>query len=153
MNCKGCGMSQSCPYCAIPMFSCSNKQKTTQTQDILCPGKNSNRYIPVSAEQIRMRIIGNYREAQQRYRKEVRKASKDTWRTFCSSINDLPRSARYTGLFLGTLRLNWVILWLLQVDVSNLRVNLRALANHTLSQFRGYTGVGGLCGYPPCWTF
>ena len=35
-----------------------------------------------------------YREAHQRYRKEVQKASKETWRTFCSSINDLPRSAR-----------------------------------------------------------
>ena len=35
-----------------------------------------------------------YREAQRRYRKEVRKASKETWRTFCSSINDLPRSAK-----------------------------------------------------------
>ena len=35
-----------------------------------------------------------YREAQRRYRKEVRKASKETWRTFCSSVNDLPRSAR-----------------------------------------------------------
>jgi len=35
-----------------------------------------------------------YREAQQRYRKEVRKASKETWRTFCSSLNDLPKSAR-----------------------------------------------------------
>ena len=35
-----------------------------------------------------------YREAQWRYRKEVRKASKETWRTFCSSVNDLPRSAR-----------------------------------------------------------
>jgi hypothetical protein len=35
-----------------------------------------------------------YREAQWRYREEVRKASKETWRTFCSSINDLPKSAR-----------------------------------------------------------
>jgi hypothetical protein len=35
-----------------------------------------------------------YREAQRNYRKEVRKASKNAWRTFCSSINDLPRSAR-----------------------------------------------------------
>ena len=35
-----------------------------------------------------------YREAQRRYSKEVRKASKETWRTFCSSINDLPRTAR-----------------------------------------------------------
>ena len=35
-----------------------------------------------------------YREAQRRYRKEVRKVSKETWRTFCSSVNDLPRSAK-----------------------------------------------------------
>jgi len=35
-----------------------------------------------------------YREAQQRYRKEVRKASTETWRTFISSVNDLPRPAR-----------------------------------------------------------
>jgi len=35
-----------------------------------------------------------YRETQRRYRKEVRKASKETWRTFCNSVNDLPRSAR-----------------------------------------------------------
>jgi hypothetical protein len=35
-----------------------------------------------------------YREAQWRYRKEVRKASKETWRTFHSSVQDLPRSAR-----------------------------------------------------------
>ena len=34
-----------------------------------------------------------YREVQQRYRKEVRKASKETCRTLCSSINDLLRSA------------------------------------------------------------
>ena len=31
------------------------------------------------------------REAQRRYRKEVRKASKETWWTLCSSVNDLPR--------------------------------------------------------------
>jgi hypothetical protein len=35
-----------------------------------------------------------YREAQQNYRNKVRKASKNAWRTFCSSINDLSRSAR-----------------------------------------------------------
>jgi len=35
-----------------------------------------------------------YRAAQQNYRKEVRKASKNAWRVFCSSIDDLPRSAR-----------------------------------------------------------
>ena len=35
-----------------------------------------------------------YRKVQRRYRKEVRKASKDAWRTSCSSINDLQRSTR-----------------------------------------------------------
>jgi hypothetical protein len=35
-----------------------------------------------------------YREAHLRYRKEVRKASKKTWRTFCSSVNDIPRTSR-----------------------------------------------------------
>jgi len=35
-----------------------------------------------------------YREVQRNYRKEVRKASKNAWRAFCSSIDDLPRSAR-----------------------------------------------------------
>jgi hypothetical protein len=35
-----------------------------------------------------------YRNTQRRYGKEVRKASKETWRTYCSSMKDLPRSAR-----------------------------------------------------------
>jgi hypothetical protein len=35
-----------------------------------------------------------YTEAQRRYTKEVRKTSKDAWRTFCNSVNDLPMSAR-----------------------------------------------------------
>jgi hypothetical protein len=35
-----------------------------------------------------------YREAQRNYRKEVSKASKNAWRAFCCSIDDLPRSAR-----------------------------------------------------------
>jgi Ni,Fe-hydrogenase I large subunit len=34
------------------------------------------------------------REAQRVYRKEVHKASKETWRAFCTSINELPRVAR-----------------------------------------------------------
>jgi hypothetical protein len=38
-----------------------------------------------------------YRVAQQIYRKKARKASKNTWRTFFSSINDLPMSARLHG--------------------------------------------------------
>jgi hypothetical protein len=28
------------------------------------------------------------------YRKKVQKASKETWRTFCTSINELPKAAR-----------------------------------------------------------
>jgi len=35
-----------------------------------------------------------YRGAWRNYRKEVRKASKNACRTFCNSINDLPRSVR-----------------------------------------------------------
>jgi len=35
-----------------------------------------------------------YTEAQRNYRKEVQKTSKNAWRTFCSSINDLPRPAK-----------------------------------------------------------
>ena len=35
-----------------------------------------------------------YKEAQRRYRKEVRKASKETWRTSCGSVKNLPISAR-----------------------------------------------------------
>jgi len=35
-----------------------------------------------------------YREAQRNYRKEVRKAYKNAWRAFCSSIDDIPKSAR-----------------------------------------------------------
>jgi len=35
-----------------------------------------------------------YREAQRNYRKDVRKVSKNACRAFCSSIDDLPRSAR-----------------------------------------------------------
>ena len=35
-----------------------------------------------------------YTETQRTYRKEVRKASKDAWRNFCNSINDIPMSMR-----------------------------------------------------------
>jgi hypothetical protein len=35
-----------------------------------------------------------YRETQRNHEEEVRKASRNAWRTFCSSINDLHRSAR-----------------------------------------------------------
>jgi hypothetical protein len=35
-----------------------------------------------------------YRENQRRYRKEVPRASREKWRSFVSSINELPRAAR-----------------------------------------------------------
>jgi hypothetical protein len=35
-----------------------------------------------------------YREAQREFRRVVRRASKQTWRAFCTSINELPRAAR-----------------------------------------------------------
>jgi hypothetical protein len=35
-----------------------------------------------------------YTETQRRYRKEVRRASRETWRSFVSSINELPRAGR-----------------------------------------------------------
>ena len=49
-----------------------------------------------------------YREAKWTYRTEVRKASKNAWRAFCSSIDDLPRSTRLHR----TLKLSWVLWWL-----------------------------------------
>jgi hypothetical protein len=48
----------------------------------------------------------HYREGQRRYRKEVRKASKETWRAFCSSMRDLPRSVPW---------------WLLPESIRNLK--------------------------------
>ena len=54
-----------------------------------------------------------FREAQRTYRKEVRKASRGTWRAFCSSIEDLPRSdklhralSRDPKIKLGSLKTN-----------------------------------------------
>jgi hypothetical protein len=35
-----------------------------------------------------------YREAQREYRRELRRASKETWRAFCTSINELHSAAR-----------------------------------------------------------
>jgi hypothetical protein len=35
-----------------------------------------------------------YREAQREYRREVRSASKESWRAFCTFINELPMAAR-----------------------------------------------------------
>jgi hypothetical protein len=71
-------------------------------------GKKSLRWTPLLASHRReVRRLFNrgrakndpdswelYREAQRSYRGEVRKVSKETWRTFCSSINNLPRAAR-----------------------------------------------------------
>jgi hypothetical protein len=64
-----------------------------------------------------------YREAQRWYRGEVPKASKETWRSFCGSINNLPRAARIHKALSGTLKLDWVPWWLLQDSVCNLKGN------------------------------
>jgi len=73
-----------------------------------------------------------YREAQRNYRKEVGKASKNACRTFCSSINDLPRSARLhralsrnPKMFGGSIGQAYAVRG----------GNLRALVNYTFSQF------------------
>ena len=59
-----------------------------------------------------------YREAQRRYRKEVRKNSKETWSTFCSAINDLPRTSRLHRA-IGNLKSGWDVWWLRQESVRN----------------------------------
>ena len=48
-----------------------------------------------------------YRETQWRYRKEVRKASKETWRTFCNPLTICIVQLGYKGLFKGTLKSGW----------------------------------------------
>jgi hypothetical protein len=42
-----------------------------------------------------------YREAQRKYRIEIRKASRETCRSFASSVNDLPRAARINRALSG----------------------------------------------------
>ena len=59
MNWKECGMSQLCPYCATPMFSWSNKRKPQKLRIPSVLAKIQTRYILISADQIRMRIVGN----------------------------------------------------------------------------------------------
>ena len=62
-----------------------------------------------------------YRQAQRNYRKEARKASKNAWRAFCSSIDDFLGQLNYIGLFLGTLKLNWALWWLRRAGVCSLK--------------------------------
>jgi hypothetical protein len=62
-----------------------------------------------------------YREAQRRYRKEVRKASIETWRTFCSSVKDLPRSARIHKALCRDPKIRLASWWLPTESVRNPR--------------------------------
>ena len=62
-----------------------------------------------------------YRGAQRNYRKEVRKVSRNAWRTFCSSVNDLPRSAGLHRVPLGSLKSSWDLWWLLRVGAGSPR--------------------------------
>jgi len=46
MNWKGCGMSQSCPYCVIAVFSWSNKIKPQKLRIPSVLAKIQTWYIP-----------------------------------------------------------------------------------------------------------
>jgi hypothetical protein len=89
-----------------------------------------------------------YRETQQNYWKEVRTASRNSWRTFCSSIDDLPKSARlHTALSKDTkIKLGSLVVpsGRTQSEGETLELLLT-----TLSRFRGYTGVSRPCSCPP----
>jgi hypothetical protein len=96
-------------------------------------GKRSLRWTPLLASHRReVRRLFNrcqakndpyswelYREAQQRYRGEVRKASKEIWRTFCGSINNLPRAARLQRALSGDPKVRLGSLWLLLESIRN----------------------------------
>jgi hypothetical protein len=86
------------------------------------------------ADRIRIRI-----EAQRNYRKEVRKASKNPWRAFFSSIDDLPKSAKlHRALSIypkHKLRSGGAD----GQPYAVRRGNLRDLAHYTFPQFRSYT--------------
>jgi len=70
------------------------------------------------------------REAQRRYGKEVRKASKEAWRTFCRYLCQ----PGYSKLFLGTVRSSWDLWWLPSGTHTQFKGgNLRALADYSLS--------------------
>jgi len=53
-----------------------------------------------------------YMEAQQNYRKEVRKASKNAWRTSVAPLMTCLGQVGYIRLYLGTLKLSWDLWWL-----------------------------------------
>ena len=59
------------------------------------------------------------REAQQSYKKEVRKVSKEIWRSYCSSIKDLPRSARLNRAVSREPKSVWDLWWLLLESIRN----------------------------------
>ena len=72
-------------------------------------GKHFLRWFPElkslrrEARRLFIKFWGICTEVQRRYRKEVRKDSREALRAFCSSINDFPRRLGFIGLFLGTL--------------------------------------------------
>jgi hypothetical protein len=93
-----------------------------------------------------------YREAQRNYRKEVRKISRDAWRIFCSSIDDLPKSASlHKALSTDpTIKLGSLVAPAgrrTQSEGETLELLLTML-----SRFRSYTGVNSPCGCPPSQT-
>ena len=90
-----------------------------------------------------------YRQAQRNYR-EVRKASKNAWRGFCSSIDDLPRSARLHRALSRDPKIKLGSL----VAPTGRRTQskgetLELLLITHFPQLRDYTGVSSSCSRPP----
>ena len=78
-----------CPFRPVK----TGRQTLKWTMELEFPRRGVRRLFSKYRKDKNLHSWELYREAQWRYRKAVRKASKETWRTFCSSINDVPRSA------------------------------------------------------------
>jgi hypothetical protein len=81
-----------CPLRPVKTGRCSLKW-TAELESL----RRGVRRLSNKSHRDKIRILGKCIERLSGYREEVRKASKETWRTFCSSINNLPRSARLHG--------------------------------------------------------
>jgi hypothetical protein len=91
-----------------------------------------------------------FREAQRNYRKEVRKGSRDEWRAFCSSIEDLPKSAKLHRALSKdpTIKLSSLVAPSGDRTQSE-EGNSRAPINCTFSRLGGYAGVDSPRGCSP----
>ncbi|CAH2002388.1 unnamed protein product [Acanthoscelides obtectus] len=48
-----------------------------------------------------------YKKALQEYKKEIRRASRESWRHFCQSINDIPATARIHRVLCKDIKQDW----------------------------------------------